>query len=72
MDRVWLITTGYDQETDTISVKEVSEQEIYETYYPQWLVDKVSEYGQQWVDENLTFENCLQDWAQSTDAWQLK
>jgi hypothetical protein len=72
MDRLWLVITGHNPVTDELTVREVSEQEIYDTYWPGWLADKVAQYGQQWVDENITFENCLQEWVVNNEGWQLR
>ncbi len=49
----------------------VSEQEIREEYYPWWYEKMCKKYGKEEVDENWSFEECLEDWVTVHYAWRV-
>jgi len=50
----------------------VSEEELRKTYYPYWYDKMCKKFGKQIVDENYSFEECLNDWIVVYWAWESK
>lgn len=48
----------------------VSEDEIRTTYYPDWLQKMNAKYGETFVQQTYSFEECLADWMVIHWAWQ--
>lgn len=49
-----------------------SEDEIRRMYYPYWYEQMCKKYEQAYVDENYSFEDCLDDWIATNCAWEVK
>lgn len=47
----------------------MSEEEIQKEYWPYWYKKMCNKFGQQHVDQNYSFEHCLQDWKDTHWAW---
>lgn len=52
------------------SVVTMSEEDIRKEYWPYWYGKMVERYGQRHVDENYSFEECLEDWQVVHWAWE--
>jgi hypothetical protein len=50
----------------------VSEDDIKRTYWPYWYNRMCAKYEQAYIDENYTFEDCLEDWIVVNWAWESK
>jgi hypothetical protein len=50
----------------------VSEDDIKKTYWNYWYTRMCEKYEQSYVDENYTFEDCLEDWVIVNWAWKSK
>lgn len=50
----------------------MSEQDIWKEYYPYWYEKMCDMYEQAYVDENYSFEDCLEDWIIVHWAWESK
>ena len=50
----------------------VSEDDIKRTYWPYWYSRMCAKYEQAYIDENYTFEDCLEDWIIVNWAWESK
>ena len=50
----------------------VSEDDIKRKYWPYWYNRMCAKYEQSYVDENYTFEDCLEDWIVVNWAWESK
>lgn len=50
----------------------VSESDIIKFYYPFWTFVKNLQYGKEYVEENFTFGDCIDDWIQTYFAWESK
>lgn len=50
----------------------VSENDIRRTYWPDWYSNMCEKYEQSYVDENYSFEDCLEDWIVAHHAWESK
>lgn len=50
----------------------MSEQEIWKEYYPDWYEQMCDKYEQAYVDENYSFEDCIEDWMIIHQAWESK
>jgi hypothetical protein len=48
----------------------VSEEEIKDGYFPYWYDKMCEKYGKKIVDENYSFEECLNDWIVVDCAWE--
>lgn len=48
-----------------------SEQEVRERYYPYWYQKMCERFGQEHVDANFSFEECLDDWVVVNWAWEV-
>lgn len=48
----------------------VSEEDIRRDYYPYWFKRMCDKFGQGHVQENYSFEDCLQDWIITNWAWE--
>lgn len=53
-------------------VETLSEEEIRREYYPYWYARMCKKFGQKRVDENYSFEDCLDDWMVVNWAWESK
>lgn len=62
----------YTEDLDANPVVTKSEQEIREEYYPWWYDKMCNKYGQDIVDKNYCFEDCLEDWKTIHYAWESK
>lgn len=49
----------------------VSEEDIRREYYPFWYSKMCEKFGQEYVDENYTFYDCLDDWIVVNWAWEV-
>lgn len=50
----------------------MSEDDIRKEYYPYWYEKMCDKYEQAYVDENYSFEDCLEDWKIVHWAWEVK
>ena len=50
----------------------MSEEEIRREYWPYWYKKMCEKYGQERVDNDYTFEDCLTDWIIVNWAWESK
>jgi hypothetical protein len=50
----------------------MSEEEIRKEYWPYWYKKMCEKYGQERVDNDYTFEDCLTDWIIVHWAWESK
>jgi len=50
----------------------VSEEELRKTYYPYWYDKMCKKFGKEIVNENYSFEECLNDWIVVYWAWESK
>ena len=46
-----------------------SEVEVMKEYWPYWYSMMCKKYEQSYVDENYSFEDCLDDWCITFGAW---
>lgn len=53
-------------------VETLSEEEIRREYFPYWYARMCKKFGQKHVDENYSFEDCLDDWQVVHWAWESK
>lgn len=61
------------EDGDLISEGEVvtlSEDDIRNEYYPYWLDSMYKKFGKEYVDENYSFSDCLDDWIVVHWAWE--
>lgn len=49
-----------------------SEEEIRKEYWPYWYSRMCIKFGQEQVDSNYSFEDCLDDWIVINWAWESK
>ena len=49
-----------------------SEEEIREQYWPYWYGKMCDKFGKEHVDQNYSFEECLEDWIVVNWAWESK
>lgn len=47
----------------------VSEEDIRKEYYPYWYKRLCERFGQEYVDNKYSFEDCLTDWTTIHWAW---
>jgi hypothetical protein len=47
----------------------MSEEEIRKEYWPYWYNKMCLKFGKSHVDENYSFEDCLEDWMTVHWAW---
>jgi hypothetical protein len=47
-----------------------SEEDIRKEYWPYWYGMMCKKFGQEHVDENFNFEDCLTDWIVVNWAWE--
>lgn len=57
---------------DNNCIDTVSEDDIRRTYWPDWYSNMCEKYEQSYVDENYSFEDCLEDWIVVHQAWESK
>jgi hypothetical protein len=50
----------------------ISEDNIKGDYFPYWYDKMCNKFGKQIVDENYSFEECLDDWIVVYCAWESK
>jgi hypothetical protein len=50
-------------------VETVSEHDVRRTYWPYWYKKMCEKYGQDTVDRDYSFEDCLSDWITVNWAW---
>jgi hypothetical protein len=62
----------YTENSDENLIVTVSEEEIRQTYYPWWYKKMCEKYGEQYVDENFCFPDCLEDWIITNYAWEVE
>jgi len=48
----------------------VSEEDVRQTYYPYWYGKMCEKFGKDHVDNNYSFEDCLDDWVIVNWAWE--
>ena len=51
-------------------VETLSEEEIRQRYWPYWYGKMCEKFGQEHVDANYCFEDCLYDWVVVNWAWE--
>jgi hypothetical protein len=51
-------------------VETLSEEEIRQRYWPYWYGKMCEKFGQEHVDANYCFEDCLTDWTVVNWAWE--
>jgi hypothetical protein len=49
-----------------------SEYDIRSDYWPYWYKRMCDKFGQDYVDKNYCFEDCLEDWIVINWAWESK
>jgi hypothetical protein len=47
-----------------------SEEEIRKCYYPIWHSKMIKKYGEEVVNKNYSFEDCIEDWKTTNWAWE--
>jgi hypothetical protein len=57
---------------DNNCIDTVSENDIRRTYWSDWYSNMCEKYEQSYVDENYSFEDCLEDWIVAHHAWESK
>ena len=61
---------SYNEWTEEGGIIETwSEDDIRSKYYPYWLSRMNEKFGEQHVQDNYTFEHCLEDWVTINWAW---
>jgi hypothetical protein len=50
----------------------MSEEQIRKEYWPYWYKKMCEKYGQERVDNDYTFDDCLTDWIIVHWAWESK
>jgi hypothetical protein len=60
----------YDENSGCVVT--VSEEDIRKEYWPYWYKKMCAKYEQSYVDQNYTFEDCLEDWVVVHWAWEVK
>ena len=50
----------------------MSEEQIRKEYWPYWCKKMCEKYGQERVDNDYTFDDCLTDWIIVHWAWESK
>ena len=50
----------------------LSEKDIRQNYYPYWYKKMCERFEQSYVDQNYSFEDCLDDWIIVNWAWESK
>lgn len=48
----------------------LSEEDIKTLYYRYWYTRMCTKFGKEYVDENYSFEDCLEDWIIVHWAWE--
>jgi len=48
-----------------------SEEDIRKEYYPYWYGRMCQRFDKEYVDNNFTFEECLEDWVTINWAWEV-
>jgi hypothetical protein len=61
-----------DYDDQGVHVVTMSEEEIRREYWPYWYKKMCEKYGQERVDNDYTFEDCLTDWIIVNWAWESK
>jgi hypothetical protein len=61
----------YDEDQGELVVTK-SEEDIRKEYWPYWYGKMCDKFGQFHVDENYTFEDCLEDWIVVNWAWAIR
>lgn len=59
-------------DNDEDIVVTLSEEEIKKTYYPYWYERMCKKFGKEHVDQNYSFNECLDDWIIVNWAWEVK
>ncbi len=49
----------------------LSEEEIRKEYWPYWYGKMCEKFGKETVDQNYSFEECLDDWCVVHWAWKV-
>jgi hypothetical protein len=57
---------------DGVCIYTLSEEDIRKQYWPYWYRKMCEKFGQLHVDDNYTFEDCLEDWIVVNWAWESK
>lgn len=57
-------------DNDENIVVTMSEEEIKKTYYPYWYERMCKKFGKEHVDQNYSFNECLEDWIVVNWAWE--
>lgn len=57
-------------DNDENIVVTMSEEEIKKTYYPYWYERMCKKFGKEHVDQNYSFNECLEDWIIVNWAWE--
>lgn len=68
--RYWRIT--YPDDNDQDVVETWSEEDVKQKYWPYWYGKMCDKFGKEYVDQNYTFEDCLDDWIVVNWAWESK
>lgn len=58
-------------DSDGGRVVTMSEEEIRKEYWPYWYKKMCAKFGQEHVDANYSFEECLIDWLTVHWAWEV-
>lgn len=48
----------------------LSEDDIFNEYYPYWYVSMCKKFGKDHVDKTFSFRNCIDDWIVTHWAWE--
>jgi hypothetical protein len=62
----------YSENPNANPLVTVSEEDIRRDYWPFWYYKMCKKYGQEIVDRDYSFENCLSDWMVIHWAWEVK
>ena len=60
----------YSEDPNSDTIITVSEDDIRKTYYPYWYSKMCEKYGQEVVDKEWHFEECINDWIVNNGAWE--
>lgn len=66
--KYWKYAT-YD-ETGESKIVTLSEQEILDQYWNHWYTMMCTKFSENWVNENCTSQDCIDDWVVVNWAWE--
>lgn len=60
----------YDEDVNANTVVTKSEEQIIHEYWPYWYGLMCKKYGKEYVDQNYSIVDCLDDWIVVNLAWE--